>query len=479
MSNAVLAKVLSTGVSFVVTFFVGIIVPRIVGPESYGSYAYLIATYLFLFQLFLFGLNTAYVYFLSDGKYSIGSVNGSFFILYCFVVLIVGLVGLGAYFLPVRLLWGDDFSFTFVLIGFLFSLMANVQLRIIEFGDSTGYSVGFEFVRLAAKVLLLLLLVILVFKDWLDISNFLWAQVASLSCFLGFIYARYNRVFQFQLSNVYRRLLLDVALYVKPMIAFTLLAAFYSYMGKFMLQSYSGSEEQGIYQACFQLVLIPVAFLTSLTNIFLNKMVALFKNGLKIGVASYFAGWVVRLYLMHALFSGILVFFPGEVLLLVFGPEYSGGREVVQYLAIFSLLHVFGLLSANLFYCSARNKLYSIINGATMVVGVCVLVMISFFYGLTAEVLAGLMAFFYGIRVFVQMAVNVAYFDVKVFALAAQLGLVTTLYIGYFSLSRAYLDNIILVVSLSPIALLLANYLLGDALRIGHVWAQLVRRLTQ
>lgn len=476
MNNAVLTKIASTGISFIVTFFVGIIVPRVVGPEAYGDYSYLVATYLFLFQLFLFGLNTAYVYFLSGHRYSISSVNGVFFVLYICVVLLVGLVGLGDRLLG-RFLWVDSFSLNFLLLGFCFCLLTNMQLRLIEFGDSTGNTVGFEMIRLAGKSLLLVLLLSLVLFDYLSINVFLWAQILVLICFLLGVYIFYRKDIVVEWPNCFSSLSVEIWAYIKPMVAFTLVAAFYSYMGKYLLQQYGGSEQQGIYQACMQLVLIPVAFLTSLTNIFLSRMVKLLKDEGRRSVSRYFSTWLIRLYIVHALFSSIMVFFPKEVVALVFGGAYVAGSEVVRYLAVFSLLHVFGLLSANLFYCSARNRLYSIINGLVMCFGVLVIITFATYYGLSAEWLAKLMCLFYSIRVLLQMIANGVYFSIDFRVLVARIVMVSACYVLFFLFWRQYMGGFFISIILSPLLLLGVNFWLEDVLRVRHVLSLVYRRV--
>ena len=88
MQNRIVFKIISTGLNFLISIAIGILVPRAIGPSSYGDFSYIISTYGFLFQLLMLSSSVAYVYFLSHGKYKTEDIN----ILYFLFLLIISIL---------------------------------------------------------------------------------------------------------------------------------------------------------------------------------------------------------------------------------------------------------------------------------------------------------------------------------------------------------------------------------------------------
>ena len=132
MQKRIIFKILSSGINFFISIFLGIIVPRILGPKVYGDYSYVISTYAFFLQILLFSSNTAYIYFLSTKKHKIQSVN-SFYFIYLFLVAIITIsISIFSFNLDLGLLylWNNITDLKILILGLVFGLLFNFQQRL-------------------------------------------------------------------------------------------------------------------------------------------------------------------------------------------------------------------------------------------------------------------------------------------------------------------------------------------------------------
>lgn len=394
---------------------VSIIVPRAIGPSDYGDFSYIVTTYTFLIQLFIFTSNLAYIYFLSHEKYLEEDIN-TFYFIFLFitsaVVVAVGLVAANTE-LGLKYLWNGLDDKYLLYLGMLFGLLASLQQRLIEFSDSTSQTVQSEKLKLISKFLLVLSVAGLIFFSVFDLPNYFLLSILS---YLFFIYLFANSI-KFSFGKIKKGVMIDISYsfyqYLKPLIGFTLVAATYSYMGKYVLQSSSGSIEQGYYNFAYQLAMIPVMFISSIMAIYLSEMTKKFQAGEIEVVKNIFLDNVFRIYAIHAFISFFIVVNAEEIILLVVGKSFLGATAALQALSIFSLLHALGMLSGNIFFSSGRNRQYSIINSIIMGAGIVYLSYILFDSNINAVGLALIMTGFYLLRVLLQLYMNMSYLKIN------------------------------------------------------------------
>ena len=416
MQNRMIFKVMSTGLNFILSIVIGILVPRAIGPESYGEFNYIISTYAFIFQLLMLTSGTAYIYFLSYGKHKIEDINTVymfFLITISLFALMLGLLSINSE-LGIKYIWnGLDNSYLLYL-GLVFGLFANLQQRLIEFSDSTSQTVLSESLKLGSRVLMILSILALIFMRKLDVY---WFFGLSIFNFL-FFFILFFRYVKFKLSIVriteLKNIINDFYVYLKPLIMFTVIAAFYSYLGKYVLQSSSGSIEQGYYNFAYQLALIPVTFISSVMAIYMSEMTKRFQVNDIIGVKNIFLNNIFKVYSLHAFIVFFILINSESIILLTVGDKYLGANDALEVLSIFSLLHTFGMLSGNLFFSSGRNKQYSMINSFVMIFGIAYLSYLLFFSMINAKELAFTMLFFYMVRVIIQLYFNFVYLRINI-----------------------------------------------------------------
>ncbi len=472
MKNRVVFKVIATGLNFLMSIIIGILVPRAIGPASYGEFSYIISTYAFLFEIMILSSSMAYIYFLSNGKHKIEDINVFYMIFLSFIstlVIVVGFLTINTEF-GIKYLWNELDNKYLLYLGLIFGIFTTLQQRLIEFSDSTAQTVISEKLKLVSKFIIVLTIVVFIFLEKLDIY---WYFILSIVNFILFFILFYNYIV-FKISKVRIKVLKDIFndfyIYLKPLIIFTLIASTYNYLGKYILQSSAGSIEQGYYNFALQLSLIPVTFLSSIMAIYMSEMTKKFQSNDLTGVKDIFINNIFKIYAVHSFLSIFTLINAKEIVLLTVGEEFIGAIVALQLLSIFSLLHTFGMLSGNLYLSTNRNKQYSIINGIFLIIGIFYLVFLYHSTLVNASKLSETILLIYFLRVSMQTLLNLIFFKVsiifflnRIFAITV-LTLVVILVLSLFSI-KVYMNFLI-----SLIIFMIINHLFKDYMGVYTIF---------
>ena len=418
MQKRIIFKILSSGINFFISIFLGIIVPRILGPKVYGDYSYVISTYAFFLQILLFSSNTAYIYFLSTKKHKIQSVN-SFYFIYLFLVAIITIsISIFSFNLDLGLLylWNNITDLKILILGLVFGLLFNFQQRLIDYSDSSLQTIKSEKIRLLAKIITLVLVVVFISLNIFNIYGYLIINILSIIIFIICFFSLIKINIEKFCKNEFIEIFNDFYYYLKPLFIFAIVSSIYSYFGKYVLQSSSGSLAQGYFNFAFQITMIPVGFIYSLMSVFLSDMTKLNDKKDFIGLRKIFNFAVNKLFVIHAVFSFFLLINTNELIVLLVGESYLNSVSSIKALCVFSLFNTLGMISSNIFYSTGRNKLYSNINTLIMFLGI---LCYAYYYfsdnKLNALGLSLIMVFIYSLRLFIQLIYNLNYLKIKKF----------------------------------------------------------------
>lgn len=468
MKKSLVFKVISTGINFVLSFTLGVLVPKIIGPESYGEYSYVISTNAFFYQLLLLSSNTAYIYFLSSKKYNTEAINSFYFIFLFFIfttVLIIGLVSF-SFDMTILYIWNDITDFKVLILGLIFGVLLNFQQRLIEYSDATLQTRSSEIVRVSSKLFLTITVLVLIFLNQLNVYIYLCISILGLIMFIYFFFKqiliRFEKISRTSFFLIFK----DFYTYLRPLVIFAIIASLYSYLGKYVLQSTSGSIEQGYYNFAFQVTMIPVSFIFSIMTLFLSKMTKLYEEQDITNLKLFFLGNVNKLYALHAIVSFFLFVNADDIIFLLVGEKYISATPSVKVLSFFSLFNTLGMYSSNLFFSTGRNKLYSLINSIVMLLGLITLVCVFFLTKLNSFTLSITMLVFYVIRVNIQLVFNLKFLEIKKTSFFGELSLIS-LIILLITYAVSFLGvSIYLNFFLNILLILCLNYFLKDYLGI-------------
>lgn len=471
LNHRILVKIITTGINFFLSIILGILVPKIIGPEDYGDYSYIISTYAFLFQILMFNSSTAYIYFLSIDKYDTREIN-TFYLLFLLlissIVIVFSLLSIDNSYV-INGLWNGLNNKNLLYFGLLFGVLANFQQRFIDFSDSTSQTIISEKIKLLSKFLMAVSILALIFFKMLNIYWFFVISILNFSLFISLFlkYINYNLILFSFVKN--KAIFIDFYNYLKPLIIFTLISSLFSFLGKYVLQFSSGSTEQGYYNFAFQLAMIPVTFISSIMAIYLSEMSKKFNENDLDGAKDVFVSNIFKIYVVHAIISLFMLVNAEDIILLTVGNKFSAATDALESLCIFSLFHTFGMLSSNLFFSSGRNKQYSLINSIVMAGGIIYLTYFIFYGKIDSGHLAFVMAFFYMLRVFIQLNFNLKYLNISKKKFVFELTVLSIFIFTVLKLISLLEFNLVINFALVLGCLLILNFMFKDYIKIKKI----------
>ncbi|MEZ9158453.1 lipopolysaccharide biosynthesis protein [Vibrio lentus] len=434
MIKQLITKAASAVVNLLVTLSLGILVPRLIGPENYGQFNYIISTFNFFYQLLLLSTSTAYIYFLSSGKYKQEFVN------FCYAGYLLFCIALVAIFNIIlvcannsELIWTTDITEIRLAYGFFYSTLFMIIARLTEFCDSNNLTAKSEKVKLFFRFMLIMALLILSTLSTVDVDAYFVIQ--NISLFLTLI--AISRVLKPNRSNlnidikIMKKVFYDVIVYIKPLLLFSLISSLYAYEGKYLLQKQYGSFEQGIFNFSLQFSLIPVALITTLMTIYMSTSARNYRDGNISELKSTHEYLSYVLFFVSCLFSFGIISYAEDIIVIAVGDVYLEAVDSLKILMLYSAIQSLGMVNGYTFHSTERNKQYGIINTTILLIPV---ILMPFFKELDSVMLSMIMLLTYFIRTMVQIYFNLRYLGTNYIRYYLTNVIILVLIIGYFDL---------------------------------------------
>lgn len=473
MKYRLIFKALSAVINFLIMFGIAVMVPRILGPVEYGKIGYINASMRFVLQFSSMTSITSYIYFLSNKKYSVSQINTVYLSFISGIILFTSsLITLSVYNSTLKsIFWTNISNSSYIYLGLTLSVFLFVQQCLMVFADCKKHTITSEILKLSFMILFLALLASTAVLNSLNIKWYYTLYIASLGA--------YFLVFMFKLPfscsivslDTFKSIIFDMFRYLKPLIIFSIIATFYSYAGRFVLQKTAGLQEQGYYTFAFSLAMVFVAILTSITTIYMSRLTELFADNKIAEVRQLFMDILFKIYPLHAFVTLFCLVFAEQIISFLMGPEYMKAVSALQWLSIFSLLHTFGLLSGNLFFSSNRTKTYALINSVFMCMGLGILAfyLINENLILNATALSAIMAIAYGLRVMFQVWLNIKFLEIKKVSFISKILAITVVVLAPLTAISILNMGLILSALLSVCALIALNFLFKDYLDLKNM----------
>lgn len=414
--NDLFYKVIGTLVSFLLSIVLGIFIPRAIGPEGYGEYNYILSTGNFLLQFFIMSVNTAYIYMHTRNKYDERDLNT----LYLVYISIVFLMLIFVVYLTIsteylyNTFWNSISKYQYIILGFLLSSFIFLQQRLSEYSDMIGEAKFSEKMKNMTKLILVLVVLILILSKNISIYSLLIVTILSHIIYLICITINVKipiAVIDRNKSKIYVGICNEIYLYVKPLIIFSIIGALYLYIGRYSLQYTSSLHEFGIYMAALNLANIPIQFISAMIAIYMKKLIVS-HNSDDGYINRFYKEDIIRIYVIHAVFSYYILFNASSIIELLLGVDYEGAVDVIRILSIFSLIHTYGILGGNVYLSTNRNKEYAWINGLFLCLGIIFCFFVIQFHYFSALSFAVFTTSIFLSRVLLQTYMNLKYLKI-------------------------------------------------------------------
>ena len=451
-------------INFAFSFFIGIFIPSIIGPKSYGDYSYSISTFLFFFQVLLFSINTAYVFEISQRKFDRKYLN----FIYSIHTIIISLIILIISFISINtnLIFNDIFNKIednqIWILALFIAISMNFQNRLFDYSDSNNLTIPTEKIRLLSRITQILLLIIFIIYDKLNLLTFmkimLFGFILFLVTFLVFIKPQVKTPSRIKLKIIATKFY-D---YIRPLLFFTVISSAYSYFGKFLVQDSSGSIEQGYFNLALQIAYIPSNLILGTMPLILSDLTEKYKKFDIMGFTKVINNAASKLFTFNCIFSVFIFINAREIVLNFIGPVYEDSVLTIKILSIYSILNSLGTISNSIFFSTNKTKQYNVINSSLQFTGLIILLILSFFVKINANILALSLLSTYSLKLIIQINKNLKFLKINFITKAKELLSILFIITGVYLIMANTIDSILINFSFSIFVLIILNFSFKD-----------------
>tara|TARA_Y100001960_G_scaffold109040_1_gene116917 strand:- start:14727 stop:16253 length:1527 start_codon:yes stop_codon:yes gene_type:complete len=339
-----------------VTFLVGLLIARSLGPENYGSYAFLMAFFLSIIQILNMGTSNAFYTFLSQrprGLIFIASYVGWQVAQFIFVLVII------AFILPdgwIANVWLGQ-SKEWILLAFVATFIhQSAWQTMIHVGEARRMTHRVQYINIVISVFHLLLVAIL-----LNTNNISVGIIFGLVIFeytIAIIVA--SRIIPIQKLegegfralewfNKYRE-------YCIPLAVLAWVSFAFEFYDRWLLQYFSGSKEQAFLSIGIQFSTVCMIATISISRIFWKEIAEAHENNDHERVQYIYRSVSRLLFLFGALLSGFLIPWSDEIVLHLLGAPYFEGSQILAVMLFYSVYQSFGQIMGTMLLATKRTK---------------------------------------------------------------------------------------------------------------------------
>jgi O-antigen/teichoic acid export membrane protein len=367
-------KLLSNLVGMVINLGIQAIVPRGLGPEVYGNFHFLTNFFNQLVGFLGLGTSAAFYTKLSQRQKDHGLIT--FYMLFMVVILtLLFVMVLISAITPIHnSLWPGQ-NILYVYFAALYGGLQWVGKICTKMGDAFGLTVKTEKISILQKLLGLLIIISLFFTDQLNIKTYFFYHYIIIT------FMAVGQIWIISLAGslawpivrpTYKKLasyLREFYIYSHPLVLLALISLITGILDRWILQTYSGSVQQGFYSLAFQIGSVCFIFTHAMTSLIQREFsIAFAKKDLQ-EMAVLFRNYIPTLYFIASYLSCFVVLHAEQVITFLGGDAYSGALITTTIMAFFPLHMTYSHLSSSVFIATGQTKLYRNICGVSYIVG--------------------------------------------------------------------------------------------------------------
>ena len=350
------------------------IIPRGLGPEAYGDFSFL-TNFFSRFVGFLdMGTSIAFYTKLSQRPNDFGLIP--FYLIFsgmasCLLLIFVGCTQLTSTY---SVLWPDQELFYIYLAAMWGFLTWFVQI-LNKIADAYGVTVSSEITKALQRVIGLIMISWLFFINRLDLTNFFLYQYFLL-VILGVAFVLVLKRKGYSILRSWKLSFHQIKKYTKefyhyshPLFFAAVFGLVFGILGRWMLQYFSGSVEQGFYGLSFKIGSVCFMFTSAMTPLIMREFsIAFDKNDIP-EMARLFRRYIPTLYAIAAYFACFVAVEASKVTYIFGGEKFQYATMAVMIMAFYPIHQTYGQLSSSVFYATGRTKLYRNIGVSFTIIG--------------------------------------------------------------------------------------------------------------
>ena len=239
--------------------------------------------------------------------------------------------------------------------------------------DARRVTINGEALLLFSRLIALILLVMSIYWWGLSVAGYLVYQIISLILaivLLTFLLRSSFRGLRRQkLSQLNGSYIRDLWGFSHPLFATSLVGIVVGIGDRWVLQSQSGSIEQGFFGLASQVAAVCFVFSSSMTQLLSREFSVAWGLRDTERMSSLFRRIVPFLFSITAYFSIFISYHAEDIIWFLGGEAWEKGGLVMAIMALYPMHQTYGQLSGSIFYATEKTRLYRNINIIGMVVG--------------------------------------------------------------------------------------------------------------
>lgn len=372
------SKFISNLFSAVIGIVIISIVTRTLGPSDYGNFNFLTTFFIALIGFFTLSTSMGFFTKLSKRQEEVKLIR--------FYLGLLGLLPVAVtIFILVVFLLNQEHRFwpnqqtVFILLAALFAFLMIVFQTIRQINDALGYTVNSEKYIILQKIFGIIIIVILFITNKLNLHTFFFYHFVILGfiLLLWFLhlnnkgtkpFARKNVLIWSEINKYFR----EFYLYSHPLFIYSLIALIGNIGGRWLLQTFAGSEQQGFFSLGYNVSALIFLFSGSLTPLFTREFSIAHNNNDFDRMRFLFKKLIPMFYCIVAALGVFVAFNGAQIGILLGGSEFQQAGFVISIMSLYPIHQTYGQLNGSVFYATDQTKLYRNIGVGMKIFGLSV-----------------------------------------------------------------------------------------------------------
>jgi len=364
-------SLLSNGTRAALSFFAGLLLARALKPAAYGDMTFLLGSFVGMRTMLDMGASNAFYTFISGLKRS-----RKYFLVYLVWIALqfVGTSSAILFLMPDRMVGGVwlGHSRGIILLAFFAAFMQQqVWLTIAQIGESSRKTVRVQAMNLGIALVHLGLVLILMHIRVLSAPTVFVAMIAeylvAIGCACVLLRSRQTATIgEDPVEVTYVKIIGEFFVYCRPLVLLSIVGFAYDFADRWMLQRFSGSAQQGLYQAAYQIAAISLLAATSVMRVFWKEISEAHALGNLTRIAYLYQRVNRGLLMFAAIVSAFVIPWTREIIKILLGANYLPGASVLIIMFLFPVHQTMGQVGGTMLLASGNTRWYTTVSTLAM-----------------------------------------------------------------------------------------------------------------
>ncbi len=349
-----LFTIITTLFRAIFSFVTGILLARFLGQTLFGSMSFLMGTFMALKQLLDMGSSQAFFTFMSK------ELRSKFFVVIFFSWLIFQLVSVTlviGFMLTtkwVQIIWHGENKGLIILSFLAVFLQNSIWPSMQQALEAQRKTYIAQVISISTIIIYLVAIVLLWYFQKLGLITIFIAVIIEFTIAIIICYRyldfNHNKDNQNNFKIELRQIAKMYINYCSPIIIYSFISFFYSFIDTWLLQKFGGSKKQAIYAISNQLSSIALLATSAISNIFYKEIAEAFNNKDLIKVGIVYSKVYRFLFIIAALISCFLIPWSKNILQYFLGDSYTSGYITLSIMLLYPIHQSIGQIGGSVLF---------------------------------------------------------------------------------------------------------------------------------